>query len=171
MPRFEHLALKVAAICCMTVAVRVEAQSPGPYELRHDMTSARAIRDVIAISSRIPLRRTFESMLAEERTALRDFYTDMKDSDEPPFPAMGLEPLVRALHKAQSRLLVSGDLYLVADVDSNGDVQTVTAYGSPSPEMTKIAASALALQKFKPALCGGVPCSQKFPFALGFKVE
>ena len=65
----------------------------------------------------------------------------------------------------------AGDLYLVAEVDANGEAQSVTAYGSPDPDMTKFAASALLLQKFKPALCTGTPCAQKFPFSLGFAVH
>jgi hypothetical protein len=147
------------------------SQAAGPFSLRQDFRSAAAIKDVIAQSSKLPLRKRYGEMTAEEKAVIRRFYTDMGPDDEPPFPEAGMERLIRTLHEAQSHLRVTGNLYLVADVDSKGDVQSVAAYGSPDPEMTRVAASVIVLEKFKPALCAGIPCAQKFPFSLRFELR
>lgn len=167
----NHFGAIVVSVAVASSSLVVNSQSIGPFSLREDIASAKAIRDVIAQSTTIPIRKRYSEMTQSEKDVIRGFYTSMGPTDEPPFPAAGLEPLVRALHKAQSKLLVSGDLYLVAEVDANGDAQSVTAYGSPDPDMTKFAASALLLQKFKPALCKGTPCSQRFPFSLRFALH
>lgn len=168
MNRLSVAVVLIAFACSSMVA---NSQSVGPFALRDDLASAKAIKDVIAQSTKIPFRKRYADMTQAEKDVVRAFYTSMGPTDEPPFPEAGLEPLVRALHRAQSRLLVEGDLYLVADVDANGDATSVAAYGSPDPNMTKFAASALVLQKFKPALCAGIPCAQKFPFSLKFVVQ
>lgn len=165
------LLILVSTLAIQIVPVGAVAQSQANFSLRENIASAKAIKDVVATSTRIPIRKTYHEMDKEEANIVRSLYTEMAANDEPPFPKHGLEPLVRMLHKAQSKLLVTGELYLVADVDADGNVVTVTAYGSPSADMAKVAASVLALERFKPALCNAVPCSQRFPFALRFAVE
>lgn len=95
----------------------------------------------------------------------------MNKRDEPPFPADGLKPLLHAISKGQSKLLVRGELRLVADVGPDGSVLSVQALGSPSTEMTEFAASVLVLTKFKPAVCKGQPCKMQFPLYLNFDVR
>lgn len=147
------------------------AQSPGPYTLRSDLATAKAIPEVIARSAHLPLSKRYQDMTETERDVIRGFYTAMAPNDEPPFPKHGLGLIVKSLYAAQSRLLVSGSLYLVVDISSEGNATSVTAYGSPSPEMTKFAASLMLLTKYKPALCSGRPCAEKFPFSLAFEVQ
>lgn len=167
MKAFSTAVISVA-LATASVLPRAQPESSGRYVLREDLASAKAIKDVIVRSTAVPLLKRYGDMTPQEKDVIRGFYTSMGPADEPPFPDVGLEPLVKALHRAQSKLLVTGDLYLVAEVDPNGEAQSVTVYGSPSPEMTKFAASALLLQKFKPALCAGTPCAQNFPFSLRF---
>lgn len=167
----NQLLVAFVFIAIATSSTLANSESVGPFALREDIASVQAIKDVIAQSTKVPLRKRYAEMTQTEKDVIRAFYTSMGPTDEPPFPEAGLEPLVRALHRAQSKLLVQGDLYLVADVDANGQTQSVVAYGSPDPNMTKFAASVLVLQKFKPALCAGTPCAQKFPFSLKFVVE
>jgi hypothetical protein len=50
-------------------------------------------------------------------------------------------------------------------------VSGVKAWGSPSPEMTKFAASVLLLTRFKPAICGGQKCRMDFPLKYLFIVD
>lgn len=167
----NHRRVALAFIAIAAASAVASAESVGPFALREDIASVSAIKDVIAQSSRIPLRKRYADMTQPERDVIRGFYTSMGPTDEPPFPETGLEPVVRALHRAQAKLLVQGELYLVVDVDTSGEARSVVAYGSPDPHMTKFAASVLMLQKFKPALCAGTPCAQKFPFTLKFVVE
>ncbi len=126
---------------------------------------------VIGHSSGLPLDKRYEDMTGSERAAVRNWYTKMGPGDEPPFPAHGLAPIIRALSEGIGKLQVTGDLYLIVDVSSSGEPVSATAYGSPSPEMARFAASVLLLTRFKPALCHWRPCAQKFPFNLHFELE
>ena len=124
-----------------------------------------------AASTRLPLNKTYQQLTQEQRAVLWIFYEAMPESDEPPFPVDGLQSIVGPLVKSQGKLLVQGKLALVADVSSSGRVASVTAYGSPSPEMTKFASQVLLLTEFMPAVCSGSPCMMQFPFYLEFKVR
>jgi hypothetical protein len=161
----------LSALVISSLASPASAQTTSDFSLRQNLASSRSIQDVIARSSKIPLRKRYDEMSLEEKENIRGLYTKMEPDDEPPFPERGLAPLIRAIHRAQLKLRVEGDLYLVADVDQKGEVISVSAYGSPSTEMTNFAASAIAFEKFKPALCKGSPCPQKYPLALKFQLE
>jgi hypothetical protein len=167
----HYLRTATVVLALATAWSMAHSQADGPFSLRQDFRSAAAIKDVIAHAAKIPLRKRYGEMTSEEKAVIRRFYTEMGPDDEPPFPEAGMERLIRTLHDAQSHLRVNGNLYLVADVDSKGDVQSVAAYGSPDPDMTKFAASVIVLEKFKPALCAGTPCAQKFPFSLRFELR
>jgi hypothetical protein len=149
---------------------------PGPPEthLRQskDLRSLWPLASkVLAWTTAIPMNLRYEEMNAEQQAAVKSQYESLGGSDEPPFPEAGLAPLIRAMHQAQAKLLVSGELYLVADIDSKGLPSSVAAYSSPNPEMTRVAAQILMLTRFKPAKCAGQPCSQQFPLRLDFKVR
>jgi len=58
-----------------------------------------------------------------------------------------------------------GELSLTVTVGPDGKAKQVADFSSISnPEMAKFAASILLMTKFKPAVCGGTPCSMQFPF-------
>jgi len=130
-----------------------------------------AIRRYMVKGSQIAINKRYAELSAEERAALNRQYERIDPGDEPPFPSESLKPILEALLKAQAKLLVTGDLILLATVSATGDVTEVEAIGSPSPEMTQFAASVLFLTKFKPALCEGQPCQMQYPFSFGFRTE
>ncbi len=119
----------------------------------------------------IPINKSYAELLAAERSKLHEWWERIPEGDEPPFPIEGLKPIYEAVSKAQAKLLVSGDLFLIATVEPDGQVAEVKAIGSPSPEMTKFAAAVLVLTKFKPAVCSGHPCRMEFPLSGKFRVE
>lgn len=118
----------------------------------------------------IPINRTYAQLSADDRAKLHDWWEGIREGDEPPFPEAGLKPILDAMRKAQARLLVNGELFLIAKVDAHGDVVSVDALGSPSAEMTQFAASVMFLTKFKPAVCSGRPCRMDFPLRYKFEV-
>ncbi|HJV62920.1 MAG TPA: hypothetical protein VJ743_18365 [Albitalea sp.] len=164
-------AKNVLALLSCFFCTALLAQSPPQFSLRDDAQTARAIRDVIARSQHIPFDKRYADLSSEQKDGLRSLYKDMGPADEPPFPRDGLAPLVRLLQKGQSKMLVTGPLYLIVDVSAEGEAEAVKAIGSPSPEMTQFAASVMLLTKYKPALCAGTPCKQQYPFALQFDVR
>ena len=155
------------------VAASALAQDAKPqYGIKFDQPDAGSmIRREAVRGSSIPINRTYAQLSQAEREQVRGWYEAMPPTDEPPFPTDGLKPILDALRKAQAKLLVTGELFLVASVDSSGAVIEVKAIGSPSPEMVKFAASVLLFTKFKPAVCGGLPCRMEFPLHQTFLVQ
>ena len=129
------------------------------------------IREKLAWSTELPLNRRYHELTAHEKSILNAMYEQMRDGDEPPYPLDGMRPVVDMLTKAQAKLLVTGELSLLVDVDAAGAPVSVAASGSPSPEMTQFAASIFMLTRFKPALCQGQPCAMKYPFRMRFAVR
>ncbi|MFN7547479.1 MAG: hypothetical protein ACK5U3_08380 [Pseudomonadota bacterium] len=168
-----HPYIAVSAVVLGMLATPAQGKSDTPqYGIKSDTPpTGSMIRREVVSGSRIPINRPYEKLTEAEREQVRSWYESMPATDEPPFPREGLMPILDALRKAQERLLVTGELFLIASVDSTGTVTRVRAIGSPSREMVKFAASVLLLTKFKPALCGGSPCAMEFPLSQRFQVE
>lgn len=168
--RLRTLTLATALAALAPVSL---AQSEKPeYGIKADQPeTGSSIRRKLVEGSRIPVNKTYAQLTEAERNEVKGWYEAIPAGDEPPFPADGLRPLLEAFGKAQQRLLVTGELFLIATVDATGKVVAVKAIGAPSPEMVKFGASVLLLTKFKPAVCGGSPCSMDFPMRQTFRVE
>ncbi len=130
-----------------------------------------SIRRNLAQPVNIPVNLPYERLSPADRLKFHDSYEFIAEGDEPPFPKAGLQALLKPIAEAQQRLLATGQLLLIASVSPAGEVTTVTARGSPSPEMTKFAAQILLLTPFKPAVCGGAHCAMEFPLHINFTVR
>jgi hypothetical protein len=143
--------------------------SKTKYVLREsDPRGGAATRQPLAHGSSVPLDKSYAEMNDEQKAAVKALYPLMDEGDEPPFPVKGERDIVASLSKAGQALYVYGTLALHVHVNAEGDAESVTVFGSPSEEMTKIASVVLLKEKFKPALCGGKPCAMIFPLALKF---
>ena len=164
-------ALRVIALAGL-VAQACFAQTNPQYGIKDPNPPIGSnIRRNITEGSRIPINKTYGELSPEEKEAVHRYYEVIETGDEPPFPAKGLGPIHDAVAKVQQKLLVTGQLLLVASVGPDGNVTEVKAIGSPSPEMVQAAGSIVALSKFKPALCKGQPCRMDFPFFFNFKLR
>ena len=121
--------------------------------------------------SDVPINKRYDQLSLDEKARINGRYERIEPGDEPPFPLKGLKPIYQAMYKAQTKLLVTGRLTVVAKVDASGEVNEVRVIGSPSDQMSKVAALVLYETKFKPAICRGTPCSMEFPFVYNFKTE
>jgi hypothetical protein len=148
-------------------------QAPSPqYGIKHeDPPIGSNIRRYAVSPSPIPINRSYAELNGAERSVLHGWWERIPDGDEPPFPMEGLRPIHEAMRQAQYSLVVTGELFLVATVEPDGQVSAVKTIGSPTAEMTKFAATLLILTKFKPALCSGRPCRMDFPLHYLFRVE
>jgi len=154
------------AICCLAQTVR-------PDFGRQD-----AVRRIDSIARQIDVQgspaassKRYSELTAEEKASLNQYFENIEPGDEPPYPSEGMKPIYDAIQAGQNKLLVSGELMLKAAVNATGEVTEVKAAGSPSPEMTKFAASVVFLTKFKPAMCQGQPCKMEFPFRFVFRAQ
>jgi len=121
-------------------------------------------RDIVKAGT-IPLDKKYGELTPEQQKALKAQYEHMGDQDEPPFPADGLLPAYKAVALAHEKfdLRHKGTLVLYVDVDSDGKAKGVSVETSPDPDISKEVGMFLMVQKYKPAMCKGVPCAQVFP--------
>lgn len=148
------------------------AQERPEYSIREDQPRTGShIRQDVASSTSIPINLPYEKLSPEEQSNFHSNYESIAAGDEPPFPRKGLRALLDPIRKAQAKLRVRGDLFLVATIGPDGKAREVAAFSSPSPEMTQFAAQVLMLTPFKPAICSGNPCAMDFPLKVAFRVE
>lgn len=166
-----HLHLAMATVLLALVGAAAQAARPE-YGIRADQPPTGShIQQYDAGMQSIPINRRYEELSPAERSRLNEWWENIPAGDEPPFPIDGLKPIHDAIYKAQKKLLARGKLFLIATVSPDGKVTSVKAIGSPSPEMTRFAASVLVLTKFKPARCSGRPCQMDFPLRYDFLIQ
>ena len=140
------------------------------YSLKQDQPSTgTSIPREVLRGSVLPLDKGYREFSAAERSFVKSQYEAMEPNDEPPFPVNGLRPIYKLIATGQQKLLVTGRMVLVAEINEQGEATSVSAFQSPDPEMTKFVATVLMLQKYKPAVCNGSPCKMQFPFRMEFK--
>lgn len=90
--------------------------------------------------------------------------------DAPPYPVQGMKPLFSAIQKGQEIMQAREALDFVATVGPDGKATHVDSHGGVTGvnarEMSNYVASVLMMEKFKPAVCNGQPCTMEFPFKL-----
>ena len=170
--RIRTTALAAMISTLLPLSALADEQPGSRYSLKADLpdTGSSIRRDVVT-SSRIPFDKRYSELTSEQRELLKRQYERMGNDDEPPFPVDGLGPIYKALAAAQKKLLVEGSMVLFVEVDRGGQATSVSVLRSPDPEMTRVAAAVLMLEKYKPAVCDGAPCKMQFPFRMEFKTR
>ncbi len=119
----------------------------------------------------LPPEKTYAELSGTDKARLRDMYENMGPDDEPPFPARGYRSLMRAMSTVQEKLQVAGTVDMGVIVGPDGRASEIKVYGSSDPQLTTVIANVLVLEKYKPALCRGTPCTQEFPFRMNFTLR
>ncbi len=131
--------------------VRSDTQRTGTF-IRQSLLGARVAAD-----------KDYADLSAADKAWVRADFAPMAESDEPPYPVGGVKALTAGIVQAQVKMRLQGHLRLVAKVEADGSVSRVDAIATPDEQMGKGVAAMVMLQKFKPALCKGQPCSMDFP--------
>lgn len=149
-----------------------QGQAPAQYAIKADEppTGSRIRMDVVH-SGPIAVNLPYQELPPGDRASLHALYERIADGDEPPFPTRGLRALFDPISHAQAKLLLKGQLFLIATVGPQGKVVQVKVMRSPSPEMAQFAAHVMAQTPYKPAVCSGQPCTMDFPLILTLQVE
>ena len=162
MIRIDH---RLAAASLLLIAgAATAADAPETYGIKEAVSSTGSVirRDVV--SGNVPFDKRYDQMTPEQRQHVKDWYEKMAPEDEPPFPADGLAPLMKALQKAATTYRVSGPLALVADIAPDGTPRKVDVLRAPDdPQFRQAAAALLMTTRYKPAVCGGRACAMGFP--------
>ena len=170
--RSYKMCLLLAFPLCASTIVCAQTEPPQLVLKEDAPRTGSMIRKDAAWSTEMPLNRTYSQLTTEQRNAFNSKYESIAPGDEPPFPLEGLKPIVAAIIKGQNTFLARGDLRLIVTVGPDGKGKNVEAYGKvDNPKMTEFAATVLLLVKYKPAICGGSPCTMQFPFSLKLKVD
>lgn len=172
-PRWApHLAIcgaLLAALAAPAQAAQADAAAatPAPYRLKEAQprVGSRILSDIA--SSSLPMTAYADFSDAEKRR-VKSAYDNMADDDEPPYPLFGTRKLFEAMSAIGGKFLAEGELKMRVEINSEGVAQSVEVFKSPDPDVTKYAAMVLIAQKYKPALCHGVPCAQQFPWDVKF---
>jgi hypothetical protein len=142
---------------------------PARYSIKQDRPDpgSAILRDEVS-GGGLPINRSYAELTPEQQDSLKSHYVKMGPNDEPPFPVRGLRGIYKSLAVGQQKLLVQGHLTMFVQVSASGEAVSVLVLSSPDPAMTKFAAAVLMEEKYKPALCDGVPCAMQFPFRIEF---
>ena len=169
--RSKQWALAAVMAACCTAAVAQEETPEAVYRIKDETHLGSNIPRTVVVATVVPINLRYSQFTEAHKAALRSLYESMPPDDEPPFPADGLKPLYDALWRVHHKLLVRGELSLVATVLPDGTVSQVQALQSPDPELTRAAASLLMATPFKPAVCHGQPCRMDYPLRMRFTVK
>ena len=160
------------ALLALVSAAGIGAQPRAEYSIKDDQPeSGSLIRRHVVGPIDIAINLPYHQLSPADRAAVHAQYERIAQGDEPPFPAAGLRALLDPIRQAQAQFLGSGDLRLIASIGADGKARQVQAIGSPSPELTRFAAQVLMLVPYKPAVCGGQPCTMDFPLHMTFRVR
>jgi len=168
--RFHDLLTVALVLSFASTSNVVRAQDQRPrYSLKQDQPdTGTSIKRGIATGSVVPFDKRYSELTPEEQASVKSLYEGLGPNDEPPYPLNGLAPIYNVIAAGQQKLLVTGNVTLAVEVDNQGDATSVSVLRSADPEMVKFVASVLMLQKYKPAMCNGSPCTMQFPFRISF---
>ena len=166
------LALVLAGLFAALGVRADETLPPARFAIGQDVsdTGTRIPRRVVT-GSLIPINRRYADLTPDERQLVKSQYEAMAPADEPPFPVDGLESVYAAVAKVQKILLVTGNLAMEVEVDSQGQASAVRVLASPDPKLTQAVALVLLLTRYKPAVCGAKPCRMSLPINVNFSVD
>jgi hypothetical protein len=136
------------------------------FEIRVEEIGTRLGRS--AIRSTLPLNRRYAELDDAEKAWLRADYEDMPAGDEPPYPADGLLTVFTAIKDGMEKHGPLGTMTLVADVDSDGKVRHVDAFGKVDSDFAQFASRVLVAIPFKPGVCAGRPCNMQYVLRMEF---
>ena len=166
--------MKLATFGILTGLFCAQLMLPGIAQADQDQyvvkqstpSSGSNLRRPIILGGSIPLNKHYSELTQEQKNALNSIYEKMDAGDEPPFPANGLMPILRALGDAHEKMqyLYKGPITMWVQVDSQGNAGALYLVEAPDPQIGQTVANIMATQKFKPALCHGTPCSMKYVF-------
>ena len=161
--RLRFLALASVMAGCVLSAQA--AETDARYYTVTDTLVGSLLPQTI-LRGRVPFDRTYGELTAAQKDVLFQDYESLAPGDEPPFPLYGVHHVIAPLVRFADTWNPVGPLVASVEVDALGNAVSVTTYQSPDPQLTRVVGAALALEKYKPALCKGRPCAMQYVLRL-----
>ncbi len=159
----RQIMIATAALLFSSATLAAEAEQ---FTIRDAMpalgTHIRSSRFVLEV----PPAKAYADLTEQQKDKVKAKYHAMGAGDEPPYPLGGVSDLFTVLSEVQHYWKARGELDMVATVKADGRVSAVSVFKTPDHRMTQYLAQILAVQKFKPALCNGVPCEMDYPIRI-----
>ena len=170
--RLPPLFSSLLVLSCVSAIVHAQEKEAPQYSLKQDepRTGSNLKRTTLK-GGPVPFNLRYSELTAEQQGFVKSEYEHLGPSDEPPYPVDGMTLIYKSMVKAQKAFNPIEDISAAVDIDSLGDAKSVVFFGKPDPNMKQFVASLLMLQKYKPAVCGGVPCNMQFPFRMRFETR
>jgi hypothetical protein len=127
-----------------------------------DFSRLRKVPDTIAIEfagQRVDTRSWARLSESDKAIVRQAQVPALGDGDEPPYPSVGLKPLVERLHSARGP--VNQPLRMHFTINALGDIEGLaTDVPVPGPFLNELL-QLLVSSGFKPGLCGGEKCTRQ----------
>jgi hypothetical protein len=164
--------LALAGLLFVCAALASAADDPKQYRLNEEQPLTGSMLKHSGATGNLPYDKRYEDMTPEQRALVKAAYEPMPDADEPPFPADGLGPMMKAFHKGANAYEPRGEIDMAVEVGPDGVGRSVQIYKTTDdPKFTRFAAGLLMFTKYKPAVCGGRPCTMWYPLHVHFTVD
>src|SRR4051812_28913387 len=92
--------LAVASLLFVWATLASAADADPQYTIKQDQPAVGTLLKRGAVTGNLPYDKRYDQLTPEQRLLVKSHYEPMADDDEPPFPAEGLGPLMKSMHKA-----------------------------------------------------------------------
>jgi hypothetical protein len=116
----------------------------------------------------LPFGESYDRLTPGQKQSARSSYLMLHETDEPPYPADGMQSAANWMSKVQEKGLMLGALVLYVTVGVDGKASSVKVVRSPDPELSRVASMIMMNEKFKPGICAGTPCAMVYPIRYQF---
>ncbi len=113
-----------------------------------------------------PFTRLYPDFTETEKATLHGFYEAIAPGDEPPYPSVNMETILRRMAQVREGHPVAGRVELLLLIGADGKVRSFSNLKSSSKEVADFNMQLLRDVRFKPAKCSGKPCEMNFPWSL-----
>ena len=156
--------LAIAGLCFACATPVIAAEPSESYDIKEDTAATGTLLKRSVIKGDVPFDKRYEQMTPEQRQRIKDRYEAMGSNDEPPFPADGLAPVMKAVLQAASAFHVDGPVEIETTIGPDGAARDVTFIRAPQNAQFKGYMTTLLMStRYKAAVCGGKACVMGFP--------
>ncbi len=137
------------------------------YNVRSDDTQGGSKIPDLAASLSIPPAASWTQLTVAEQNRVIDLaYRALAPGDEPPYPVMGVQTILRLVSEIQGKFDYHGRADIFITVGSDGKARSASIVGKVPKDLGRHLSAIALAQVYKPAMCQGTPCEMIYPFPL-----
>jgi hypothetical protein len=146
------------------------AQTKETYTMKEDQARVGSNLRRENIFAQVPPEKNYGDLTEEQKNQVKSAYASMGPDDEPPYPIGGPGASLKAAVEIVQRLQSTGMIDIGVTINASGKPESIKVYETPDAATAKAVATVLVMQKYKPAMCKGQPCTQEYPFRVYMKL-